>query len=599
MYQVVSQQRPGRPVWALISTAVLLLLSVGFAWAVIHYKSSGESPGLGDLRDCPRGELRCRIPAGWKESLEESLVPGLVLAAQEPPGGNTPARQPRQLFVFRGLPRGSGVASLDAAQAITAALQRLTPRAITLDSRPAMIGPLPGWTLASVAESPLSGERVFCISRAALAPRGQVVGLVLLTHDPIRPADRRLLDELSRHLQLDAAPPVKPETVMDAAGIHFSAEQGVAFLGESIGRVPRVQMCGGEEGRSWFLLAYRVPLGGPRTPETLVRDLAMNTLGVTELPARIEEQTFGQRVGSQVSLTYPGRDQATILISCAEVDDQTGLLLVGRHEPEVADELRRLSNSICESAQVDSYGSFLDVGKAQQTARELLERLAREGLASTWGPYQHRAQEYVIRSAGYAYGRASHGLNMDRTPEGLWWEVAVGVKYTSLGYEASERWRLRDDDAGHRLAAEINGPEGQIQYVETRAPRAGDIRRELVSRGKRRSSSTAIDDLYATDFGLIWAAGRLPRGSDSVAMFTCVDLFTPETARCTLLALGEMPLPGNGSQRRAAAVQVQRDYDPAPQYLYFDENGTLLAILGDNGVWRILTRNSAHGDEDG
>ena len=66
MYQVYSQQRPGRPRWTLGASAMVLLLTLGFASGVIQYKDRALRAHLSDVKSFTRGALKCAIPAGWE-----------------------------------------------------------------------------------------------------------------------------------------------------------------------------------------------------------------------------------------------------------------------------------------------------------------------------------------------------------------------------------------------------------------------------------------------------------------------------------------------------------------------------------------------------
>src|SRR5690554_3506566 len=93
MYQVYTQQRPGRPRWALAASATLLLLTVGLASALIQYKTGGDTIILKPF-STPR--FQGKLPAGWKE-LGGDVPGGTDVALVEP---SAPEGSGRQLFIF-------------------------------------------------------------------------------------------------------------------------------------------------------------------------------------------------------------------------------------------------------------------------------------------------------------------------------------------------------------------------------------------------------------------------------------------------------------------------------------------------------------------
>src|SRR5687767_2002622 len=98
MYQVYTQPRPGRPNLAIVSTALLLVLTVGMAWGVIRYKGQVQQVQLGDPQVFAEGGIRCRLPSGW-EAKSGDLGPHVVASLMEPV---SPEGHVRQLWIFRG-----------------------------------------------------------------------------------------------------------------------------------------------------------------------------------------------------------------------------------------------------------------------------------------------------------------------------------------------------------------------------------------------------------------------------------------------------------------------------------------------------------------
>ena len=115
MYQVYSQQQPGRPRWALVACALLLLLAVAAAAALIESRNRRRHVELGETRAYPAAGLSARVPKGWEGIPQEDWPPGVVAGFAEP--GLTSGLG-RRLFLFRGPPDPTGLPSTHAATAV-------------------------------------------------------------------------------------------------------------------------------------------------------------------------------------------------------------------------------------------------------------------------------------------------------------------------------------------------------------------------------------------------------------------------------------------------------------------------------------------------
>ncbi len=218
MYQVYSQQRPGRPRWALGASAILLLATVGLAAALVHYKTGGERIILKPFST--RSGLKGKMPSDWKE-LQDGVPQGTLLALVEPAEGQKPGRR---LFFF-GRPPFPFAAPAKYAKAVAGnfaqeALSLSAPSSgeMRVEKPPGgstdQIAGLRAVTVLYELKTPArqNGPAWFCLARATVLPGGQVIGLALLTSGEMRATDVRLLDRVSRELEV---PSLRPSGVFD------------------------------------------------------------------------------------------------------------------------------------------------------------------------------------------------------------------------------------------------------------------------------------------------------------------------------------------------------------------------------------------------
>src|SRR5690349_20226588 len=101
MYELYSQQRPGKPRWTIGASAVVLLITVAMAAAVTRYKSQAILSQLTSPQVFQQGRIKVSLPEGWKLAAEKELTGGAVARCLEPTAKNTATG--RQLVVFRHL----------------------------------------------------------------------------------------------------------------------------------------------------------------------------------------------------------------------------------------------------------------------------------------------------------------------------------------------------------------------------------------------------------------------------------------------------------------------------------------------------------------
>lgn len=217
MYEVYSQQRPGRPRWAMGSSAALLLLTVLLAAALIHHK---VGPGKLPLEQFTTPLFRGVRPVGWKEITSE--LPAATEAAwAEPTKDQTPGRA---CFLFRRVmwPLAAPPDRLTRSAAREYALEVFSlfvpgsrvPRRDANEPSPtqAEIAGTTGLTMQFKCVTP-DGQSASClVCCTVLAPSGgsmitpvHVIGIAILVPGEPGLAENRLLDRMSHELSIGGA----------------------------------------------------------------------------------------------------------------------------------------------------------------------------------------------------------------------------------------------------------------------------------------------------------------------------------------------------------------------------------------------------------
>ncbi len=604
MYQVYSLQCPGRPRWALVACALLLLLTVGMAAALIQRRTRAREIALGRSAAYPAGGLRACLPLGWTPIEADELPVGGVAGVERPPAGGPASR----LFLFRGIPRVLGLPSSECLSAVVQIAQSLSG-GVPVGAQPrgpARVGSLPGWTVAtgtSVGAALLGAKWRYCLGRAAIGPGGEIVGLILHLPRPPRRDDEYLLDEVSQRMDLISASLADdPRALMMAAGITFEPPPEARFVANANKSLPRIRMMGGQGLTCWFLDVHRVPLIGERSPAALVEDHVLAVLQDARLPGPIETTEIGKRQVARIHFSVPLSPDPSVYVLAARTDDHTGLLLVGRHEVDAAPILLNLCRSIVASASVAPYGELIDITRAQETARKWLSQIADEGLARAWGPLDGGELVYTIRSPAIALGREVRTYRKRPEHGTDWWSIVSKWEFAfpqGVSRDSAEKWLIRDDGAKHAGSFQRNvGGQPETTYAEQRLDRIEQVDRELhvVSGGEviSRDGGVSVDDTFACEPVLIRAGAHVARDPQrSPAVFSITETYTRTTSYWLLVPIGPAELPGPRSGESAPAVLLQRDYDPSPIILYYDQADRPLAVRFGNGQWSELAQRAA------
>lgn len=606
MYEVYTQQRPGRPWWALIITMILLLMAVTLALLIIQAKGRERYAPLERESELSiSGRVRVKLPAGWRKIRTDDLdkIPGAII------GTISDKADERLLIIFRGGPRPLGLPSIDGAELVKDILSSLKSWR-EIQSGASRIGPLPAWTGIFGPSVPYANIQTHYLVRAGLSPDGQTLGILLRVPREPWPEDHALLDEISKSLELaDQQVSSNPSALMSQAGIHFNPPSDATFIESTTVPplpTPRLRMLGGQGQECWYLDVVRVPLIGQRTHAQIVEDYAITLLQQMELSAPVEEaQADGAKTKRPLARTVvnplPDNQRTpSILIWCVHVAKDTGLLLVGRFEQGARESLSNLCEMIASNAEVTPLLQPEEIDKGRQTARAHLKRLASENLSRHW---QDRAREggdhFVAR--GPAWTGKQQAIQYKFVDQadgpGLWkllsyynFPSPAGRKPVLSEYET---WSIADDLSGHeganrRQTLKEGDYSHNYEYTETRIFSSNEIQCTLAVGGRRPASWTiAVDDRYACEPVMIELAAMVARDPvGQTAIFSTTEPFNRHAPSVLMTSLGQMKLPNPESSESALAVRYIHDYDSSAMTLYFGKKNQLLAVDYDGTIWK-------------
>jgi len=554
----------------------------------------------------PDGRLRIRMPSDWDRTQTQiSSAPGIVAEAHRLSTGVSGSKHTGEtLVVTRSFPRRYGIPSIEGVEALRQTLHMLggSDAMVELPAEPARAGSFPSWTLY-LAPDERAGAALHRLGVSALAPDGQIVSILLFIPRQPKPEDFRLIENMNADLELTGLQAAdKPQQLMKDAGITFTLPAG-ARLFTTTNRDPlresRVRMAGGQGRSTWYLDAVRVPLVGERQITHLVEEHALNLLEQFELPEPIHTRTLGGRSIAQINLTLPENRRPTVLLAGAEIDDQTGLLFVGRYETDGEEPLRSALEAVA-AGHIDSLATTLDLAKAREVGRQHLKAIAADGLDTCWS--DKSLESYLIHAPRISTRKEIRTYKSLPDREGAqWWEIQVSYLPATAGIRLTaniqERWVIRNDAASHGgTYRKLSDRDEESKYAERRLARQNEVKCES-SAGNGNSASWVlpVDDTYGCEPVLIAASARVARDPQSQpAVFTASERHCPRPIYWLVVPLGQQPLPDAPAGQTAPAVRLTRDYDPMPIIIYYAEDDSVKAISFDEVLWQTRITEAAN-----
>ncbi len=616
MALVYSQQRAGKPAWAIFGAAVLLGLTVALAYAVILHKDHIHRVEFAATKPFPAGHLHARLPKGWKP-LEE--LPAGVLAGLKQ---TFPDRPPRTLYLFRGPAVGDlapRARSLEAVlNLVSEGYPEMDPHARELEA--SRFGPYPAWDiqLLLIEEVVLEGMEDYegeipftdllpsilsyehLLAKVICLPNGESVGLALQTEDPAQRRESMILDQMASHLDLHImSAAADTSAIMQQVGVRFDLPENARLIGPPDDQIPQMHLMVGEGVRYWDATLTRIPLIGDRRPEDIVRDILMDESMEIEPTADITVKREGERELAYVDLTVEDKsDLGSSFAYCVATGSQTALLLRTRAEPDAVNRMSRACEKMAFQAEVDSIASWLDVPSALDEGLAVLDRLRGDRLEEMLNPWNGKSRLFSIYDPGGAFrGIQSYRYRLteenDTSEEqGHWWEITFHTErqYGEGNIQGDATTFLRSDVRAHRTSLHSKGTGiDAIQYTE-RARGDEDVECELDIKDKgTRESTFAPSESYLNDFALDFVYEEIGRTeSMRPLILTSSGPFTEGEVPWILIPLGERQLPWpteDGSPMTGWAVRAFQDYDPAYLEAYYGDDGEWLGAAFHQGRW--------------
>ncbi len=570
---------------------MVLLLTLALATYVGHRKTTSDQIVLSEASLYPVGHLSFRAPRSWDAVTPEDPPEGLVVALGESDESGGPARR---LYVFRAEPRPWSMPEGAAPEIITrmaAALASGIPKEVK-SLGPGGVGQLPGWSVALTLVSPFRpAVQNHCLGRAAVAPGGQAVGVLLVCDAPLRRRELRLLDRICETLVLqDAQVADGADDLMTGAGIRFVPPPEARFVAYEAGRDYMLRMMAQDETSCWFLDLYRVPLLASRTIEAVTADLVRQYTPRSLTRPEVEHSEENGRPFVHAWAEPASSDAAPVLLCAAQVNAATALVMAGRCPHDGKADLLERCRSLARIAEVRGIEDLVDVSRARDSAVHWLTGLRAEGLSRRLTDAMCGDQRFLLRSPAMIIGMedASCRPTAETPPSYILRSRSEQKAGRGARIRTTETVRLAHDANRHEIAMRLEAAGRELlRYEEERRDPEGPVRRRLQAGVRSREDESAIDETYASEPVILLAAAEMSADPAATPMaFTSACSRTAGPAAWFLLPWGEQPLPGDRSGGRRRAIRVIRDYNPAALTLLFEPDGRLAAVTLDDGTWQ-------------
>jgi hypothetical protein len=196
-------KRAGRPLWAVIATAVLFILTTVTAALVSRHKARQAEIILGEVRSYRALDVQAGFPAGWEISPVER-VSNLQVIIASPPDVDAD----RQMFLFRIQP--SLLGPRHPSQAVSWTIRAVDPQSRMGQPErlgPALVGELPSEVYRMAVRLPALGSGTqSALANVAVTPDRRLLGVLLIVDGPLTNRDGRMLSEVSETVSYRAGP---------------------------------------------------------------------------------------------------------------------------------------------------------------------------------------------------------------------------------------------------------------------------------------------------------------------------------------------------------------------------------------------------------
>ena len=549
--EVYTGAKPGRPVLALVMTAVSLVLVLGLAWVQLSNRRALQDETV--INGTP---LVVRPPKDW---LRNEQAPGKFFL---------PAPSGRQ---WRGVPFS---------KQITFEYRRLPEfiSPVTYErSAPSRLAGLPAvQTRLPDEEQTHRHAASNAIERVAVSPRGDVIRVELQTLTGVTMADLALLNVVAEAVRVETGGlGVAPAEALARAGVTASVDDDWTAALPEYDEVAACYFGGGIEGMPvWSVAILRSWLAHQRTLVNLLEDYAARHWGRT--PREISIETFARDDGLTVAHLRPlGRHQQSIAAvwAVAGADSEVAMMPVYANFDVAIVAGDKAAEKLARTMEFTGPGNVPALDEALRVGRELVETVQQKGALPWWGRQVSRscflgdtprgAETWVMSRRpiaddpqrgyiGFVVNRYASGLNVSRWMLGPHARTYVDIEETSV-----------------QLAL---GPTRVQRYAKGKRPAPdGDVTHLVNDEGNQTQSGFSPGPAFLPSAALgiaeyLVAAGR----SD-----TCIIESAQLRGRGAYTMLLRRLPPDDAGRLR---VMLQDDLSPTPSIYAYDEDAELQAV---------------------
>jgi hypothetical protein len=595
--EVTGHSRPGKPTLAIVVSALLLILTLAGATAVSYVRN--RPVALTPVQDVPAVPgLKMAWPKNWTSvqlpSHRGPVVKGFTRgAAREPSDG--------ALFLLAMRVSDSYVPPQYAApHLLHAATQQLglTPVVNAIAAGPAELMGRPAFQMAC---SVYSRQRLFwALLRVACEPNGQAMGLLLLSEEPISPATRRVLNQVSDSMQFSRR---TSDVAAALALLKLNARPADASLSHLRGYVEEMPAAGPIGitfvpegpgiGRDYAINVWTSWLANRRTLQDMANTWFRRMYLEAESP---NDSGWVQRSGSRIWR-----------MTVSDADNGRNKLIDALYLRELPDRRVVWARTIADPG-ADPEGTVLDLlscilgsGKpdwgydsAVSAAASVLAALATDPITAYYranmGP-----QEFVFTGMdGRADGTGRYTLaikadgTLVRTEE-----ISIGPNGETL--KSQKTCLLRADLSAFQVKdTTLKGQEGSLKIDCGRNDAASPVGVRMQFGGAAAVEASFVTrEAFLPDPAMDPAACYIARRAGTTALFRTVGM-APEVPESVLLTgLGQQRVQVAGRQIDAFACVVQDDTSGGPTLAIFDGHDRLIGYLLAGGASFLRTMDGA------
>lgn len=570
MVEVHTGAKPGRPQLLLVFCGVLLVAMLGLAWMQAHHARA-----LGPEQRVLGTPFHVRLPKDWVPAPDDPRCFVLPFESRARRGEIEIER--RLTFEFVDLASFTSLDTLLRAMHLTTTTRSSLPRA-------ARIGPYPAVEVRKIESQRISRRQTLRrerIVRFTCLPNGK---LIKITYEPLvvaRPADFEILNDVCDTLRLEGPEFDRPtEDILAATGMRFDVDDDWTITGSAIAEVPGFYIGGTENGvPAWSLSVFRTWLAAGRKPAGLLADLAAEQWLVLDAAPLIEtsRRDDGARVAHVRHPRFGVTDERIVSAWVVSASDARAVIILTSAGPNEAAAADLAARELALTVEIEPLEEFGSINAAEQSGRDLMETLRRQGPTPRWGSARTDTQ-YAGRSPRNSSWLVRWRKARRRDPKqgyeggATFWlgappdtSVRDLERWARRPADRTSSWVLLDRASIYEWTHRWLKDNPPLTVVERRRSKDGNIEREIEFEGR-----PAVRRAFRPGAGFVpppaeeIITGWVARGQAETAIIEVSSLLGPSTYSVLMHAL-----PPDGPYRR---VLIQRDFWPLGAIQAWDDD---------------------------